>query len=55
MVYKFYRITLDYRHKIFQWDFAEDITLDSTEQIDDIENAKNIIKDTLKLIDRFYY
>lgn len=50
--YKYYK---EYRHKIFHWDFAEDITLDSTEQLDDIEDAKNIIKDTLKLIDRFYY
>ncbi len=49
--YKYYK---EYRHKIFHWDFPEDIALDSTEQLEDIEDAKNIIRDTLKLIDKFY-
>lgn len=49
--YKYYR---EYRHKLFHWDFPENILMDGTEQIDDVEDVKNIIRDTLKIIDEFY-
>ena len=43
-----------FRHKIFHWDYPDDTQLDETEQIDDVNDAKTIIKDALKLIDEYY-
>ena len=49
--YKYY---IENRHRLFHWDYPDSIELDTTEQIEDVEDAKSIIRDTLEMIDRFY-
>lgn len=51
---KAYKHIVLYRHKYFHWDFPDDFGNDGTVQIDDIKDAKNLIKDTLKIIDEYY-
>ena len=51
---KAYKYLKVFRHKIFHWDYPDDTQLDETEQIDDVNDAKTIIKDALKLIDEYY-
>lgn len=49
--YKHYVV---FRHKIFHWDYPDDISSDDTEQLENIEDVRGIIRDTLAIIDRYY-
>lgn len=51
---KAYKHIVVYRHKYFHWDFPNDFGNDETVQIDDVDVAKKLIKDTLKIIDEYY-
>ncbi|NMA83186.1 MAG: hypothetical protein GX962_04905 [Epulopiscium sp.] len=51
---KAYKHIVLYRHKYFHWDFPDAFGNDGTVQIDNIDDAKNLIKDTLKIIDEYY-
>lgn len=51
---KAYKHIIIYRHKYFHWDFPDEFGNDGTVQIDDIDDAKNLIRDTLKIIDEYY-
>ena len=49
--YKHYVV---YRHNLFHWDYPDDIENDNTEQLENIEDTKTIIMETLKIIDNYY-
>lgn len=49
-----YRHIVKYRHRYFHWGWNEELGKDTTLHLDDIEVAKEIILDTLKLIDEYY-
>ena len=51
--YNFFR---EHRHKLFHWDITtiNDNLVDTTEQIDDIIQVKNTIKEILQIIDKYY-
>ena len=49
--YKYY---VEYRHKMFHWDYPSKVEDDTTEQLDDITDAHRIIRDTLALIEKYY-
>lgn len=49
-----YKHIVIYRHKYFHWDFPDEFGNDGTVQIDNVDEAKNLIKDTLTLIDEYY-
>ena len=49
--YKYY---VEYRHKMFHWDYPDKVENDTTEQLDDIADAHRIIRDTLALIEKYY-
>lgn len=51
---KAYKHIIIYRHKYFHWDFPDEFGNDGTVQINDIDDAKNLIRDTLKIIDEYY-
>ena len=51
---KAYKHIVIYRHAYFHWDFPNDFGIDETKQIDDIVEAKALIRDTLALIDEYY-
>lgn len=51
---KTYKHIVVYRHKIFHWDYPSAFGVDETIQIDNVEDAKKIIVDTLTLIDEYY-
>jgi hypothetical protein len=51
---KVYKHIVVYRHKIFHWDYPDVLGVDETIQIENVEDAKNIIKDSLALIDEYY-
>lgn len=42
------------RHSIFHWADVERIPLDTTRQIDNLGEAHSIIRDTFKIIDKYY-
>nr|WP_281417477.1 hypothetical protein [Clostridium algidicarnis] len=49
-----YKHIIKYRHRYFHWDWNEKLSQDVTLHLDDVEDAKGIILDTLKLIDEYY-
>lgn len=51
---KAYKHYVVYRHNIFHWDYPTILEADQTVHIDDINDAKNIIRDTLLIIDEYY-
>lgn len=51
---KAYKHIVLYRHKYFHWDFPDGFGNDGTVQIDNVKDAKNLIKDTLRIIDEYY-
>lgn len=51
---KAYKHIVKYRHRYFHWNWNEELEQDLTLHVDDVEVAKGIILDTLKLIDEYY-
>lgn len=51
---KAYKHIVMYRHKYFHWDYPDEFGQDETKQIDNVEDARQLIIDTLKLIDEYY-
>lgn len=51
---KAYKHIVIYRHAYFHWDFPNDFGIDETKQIDNIDEAKVLIRDTLSVIDEYY-
>ena len=51
---KAYKHIVIYRHKYFNWDFPDVFGNDGTVQLDDVNVAKKLIKDTLAIIDEYY-
>lgn len=51
---KAYKHIHKYRHRYFHWSWDEELEKDTTLHIDDVMVAKNLILDTLKIIDEYY-
>lgn len=51
---KAYKHIVIYRHSYFHWDYPSGFGIDETKQIDDIDEAKSLIRDTLSIIDEYY-
>lgn len=51
---KSYKHIVIYRHKIFHWDYPDISGIDETIQLENVDDAKIIIKDTLSVIDEYY-
>lgn len=51
---KAYKHIVKYRHRYFHWDWNAELGQDATLHLDDVVVAKEIILDTLQLIDEYY-
>ena len=51
---KAYAHIIRYRHRYFHWNWNSELAIDTTLHLDDVITAKQIINDTLNLIDEYY-
>lgn len=51
---KVYEVIVKYRHRIFHWDYPDELGTDETVHIEEIDEAKAIIIKMLELIDEYY-